>query len=642
MSNTTHRRTAVAQLALNSIPPSLREVLIRDSRMRESYDIKTDTVLSVGESEFAAKVSQIVRGVSRAFEGDPEATVKDLEGNDWSIEWSASDEHPTLVFVDGGRHLGMHAWLTLSPNRGTRLSCLEALAADAGLSRDACAAWRHILEERRLKGEEVPDFLSDLLDTAHVQEELLASGIRTRGLDSRSAAPRSRRYFERLVGLRGESASIEAHSAAGARERLAELAAWRPREGFLQSLYMASHAGLTAQIPVDSMSREELVQALDFILHKGDRVSQLGAIEVGLRVSASMPEVNPTVKKLVSLIRSDDTTRPGSGFRTYSLLYMLVFGELSIKQQLADDPPFYRRLAASAQAGLIQRQMVAERITLNESAVESRTGEYLVRSLVDLRLEPRRHPTLGFAAQLQAHFLSRVLRATARYENELEEELIGELGYLLGSEELRQAGDAFVLYTPGVLEEAEESRALPAEFRKAIQAQLETDNPVEPVDFNALRTSMTSFHICGAQADLARVALERSNGRLANVQSRSELLATLAGLASAAAIARSEALADTLSVVVKKYRRDAEFPITMFEAMQVMVVAAASRSEQGDWVEFVGDCLTELAFGDLAESDGEILHGYVRRFCDLVPELWKACGRGDAALMAYNGSMSGQ
>jgi len=66
------------------------------------------------------------------------------------------------------------------------------------------------------------------------------------------------------------------------------------------------------------------------------------------------------------------------------------------------------------------------------------------------------------------------------------------------------------------------------------------------------------------------------------------------------------------------------------------VTAAASRSDLNDWREFLGDWLTELAFGDLEVEDSKILHSNLRTLCHSVPELWVSCGRADAALMAYN------
>lgn len=642
MSRAEETRTAMALLALESIPPTLRETLARDVRMRDNYGIQVDTILNVGDSEFSAPVSAIVTGVREALSGAAEATLRDTDGNHWSIEPATDSDQPTLVFAQGERHVAMHEWLTLSPDRNTRLCCLQALTSDTGLPPEACSSWRHILKERSLRGEEVHEFLRDLHNTTHVQEQFLANSVRGPGLNSRLAAPPSQAYFERLVGPRGESASIQDHAAAGARERLAELAAWRPYEGFLQSLYMASHPDLSARIRVDRLSSDDLVKAFELVLRDGDRVSQLGAIEVGCRVSADRPEVNPALNELVELMFTDDTTAKDSGFRGYSLLYVLVSSELSVGPQLTEEPPFYRRLAALAQAGVVQRQMLTAGIALKDSAFEPVVGEYFLRALVDLRLEPRRHPTLALANRLRAHFLGRIVRAADRYQNEVEADLIRELRPVMGPEQLRQAGEGFVLYAPGPLEELEEHRALPEEFLRAIEVQLDTQKAVAPADFSALRTSATSFRICAAQADFAANALTRSDYRLANITSRAQLLDTLASLASVAAIARSGQLADALFIVLRRYRSGSEFPITLPEAVQILMVAAASRADLSDWAIFVGDCLTQLAFGELAEGEGEDLHGYLRRFYEMVPELWKTCGSADAALMAYNGSRRGQ
>lgn len=633
-------RTAGALAALNLIPPSLRETLARDARMHNDYGIRIDSVLEVGHSDFNVPISGIVRGVKRALGGAPKATLRDTLGNDWSIEAETDSDQPSLFFVKDDHHVGMHAWLTLSSDSGTRLRCLEALAADAGLPPKASASWRRILKERSLRGEEVPEFLSDLHATVRVQEQFLANSVGTSGLNSLLAAPVSRTYFERLVGPRGDSASIQLHAAAGGRERLAELAAWKPYEGFLQSLYMASHPDMSAQIQVDALSGEELERAFDFILHAGDRLSQLGAIEVGLRISADRPEVSPALNKLVEVIHADDTTGRTSGFRGYSLLYVLVSSELSARQQLPGEPPFYRRLAALAQAGVIQRQMVAAGIALKESAIDSVVGEYFLRSLVDLRLEPRRYAVLGSADQLRKHYFGRIARAAGRYQNEVDPELIRDLGHVMGPEQLREAGGAYVLYAPGPLEEPEESRELPAEFTQAIKAQLGTETAATTADFAALRTSAASFSIGKAQADLAANALERSDYRVADARSGPELLNALASLASVAAVARSERLADALRVALRMSARNAESSIPMVDVVQVLAVAAASRAELRDWADFLGDCLTELAFGDLGGDEGEILHGYVRRLCEMVPELWVTCGTADAALAAYNGSLA--
>ena len=50
---------------------------------------------------------------------------------------------------------------------------------------------------------------------------------------------------------------------------------------------------------------------------------------------------------------------------------------------------------------------------------------------------------------------------------------------------------------------------------------------------------------------------------------------------------------------------------------------------------FVGEWLTELAFGEFKGDEGTVLHANLRYLCHVVPELWVSCGKADAALMAF-------
>ena len=178
---------------------------------------------------------------------------------------------------------------------------------------------------------------------------------------------------------------------------------------------------------------------------------------------------------------------------------------------------------------------------------------------------------------------------------------------------------------------------LPAEISEAIETQLGAEE-VGPSSFIALVNSALIFRVGADQAELAAKALKLGNYRLANVEDRSQLLAILNGLATVAAVARSRALADELRILVRRYRRDAQYALSIEEAMRICLVAAASRADLNDWREFAGDWLTELAFGDLEGDDGEVLHSHLQCLCHAVPELWVSCGRADAALMAYNAS----
>ena len=178
---------------------------------------------------------------------------------------------------------------------------------------------------------------------------------------------------------------------------------------------------------------------------------------------------------------------------------------------------------------------------------------------------------------------------------------------------------------------------MPAEISGIIKAQLGAEE-VGPSSFIALVNSALIFRVGSDQAELAANALKLGSYRLINVEDKSQLFAILNGLATVAAVDRSRALADELRILVRRYRRDAQYAVSIEEAMRICLVAASSRADLKDWRDFAGDWLTELAFGDLEGNDGELLHSHLQCLCHAVPELWVSCGRADAALMAYNAS----
>ena len=114
-------------------------------------------------------------------------------------------------------------------------------------------------------------------------------------------------------------------------------------------------------------------------------------------------------------------------------------------------------------------------------------------------------------------------------------------------------------------------------------------------------------------------------------------MATLYGVATVAAVTRSETLADELRVLVRRYTRDPQYALTTDEALRICLVAAASRKDLNDWRDFAGDWLTELAFSDLNHEQADALFSHLLCLFVAVPELWVSSGRAHAALQALLG-----
>ena len=108
------------------------------------------------------------------------------------------------------------------------------------------------------------------------------------------------------------------------------------------------------------------------------------------------------------------------------------------------------------------------------------------------------------------------------------------------------------------------------------------------------------------------------------------------GLAKVAAVARSQVLANELRILVRRYRYDADYALTIDEVINMCLISAASRPDLNSWAEFIGEWMTELAFSDLKDDEGQIFYSYLDHLCHIVPTLGGSLGRAVAAITAYN------
>ena len=644
MTNTPHVRPAMAQAALNLSPPLIRNDLLNDSDFREEYGFTMSAVLSFSGSEVSFQNSLLFDAIRKVLAGAPAEKVIDTKGRKWKLKNISEKEMvPSLSLSRGEWCLKLPSFAVFSPDSSIRLRSLDETASDVNLPSSVSDLWRNILAERALKNDEVRAFHSEVFDTPVTKMRSISSEILSGEVSVPSLVPPSRRYFETLVGAYDGSTSIRDYAAGSGKMLFEQLSVWKPYDGFLFSLFLSSHSSMTAEINVDLLDRKDLVRAFDFLEKHGDRLSQLGAIEVGLRVLPSRPELEQVLIRLIEQIRDDDVEGQASSLKLFSALFCLVDGELARSRLLSTEPPFYRRLAALSQAALIHRQIVNLDVDIDhfsEWASTNRGWQHYLQSLADMRLEPCWNPNLAIASQMKAEFFGRIMISSKNYEQNLTDSQISDLVLTNKAGSLQSLSDFFDPYLPGPLEGGEEAKnILPAELEETIEAQLCAEQ-IAPSSFIALVNSALLFHIGADKAELAAKGLKLARYRLLNIESKPELLAILNGLATVAAVSRSLTLADELRILVRKYRHDAEFPLAISEAIEIGLVAAASRTDLNAWREFGGDWLTELAFSDLSGNDGEVLYSYVRCLCDLIPDLWVSCGRADAALTAYNKSLN--
>lgn len=135
-----------------------------------------------------------------------------------------------------------------------------------------------------------------------------------------------------------------------------------------------------------------------------------------------------------------------------------------------------------------------------------------------------------------------------------------------------------------------------------------TEEEVGASSFITLVNSASLYRVESYHTGLAIQALKLGRYRLASLNGKDELLSTLNGLATVAATARSISLADELQILVRRYRDEPQYSLSVQEALMICLVAAASKSDLNDWIEYIGNGITELAFGKLTRGEGEVLY----------------------------------
>ena len=636
-------RALLVGAALDYLPPIVRECVLANSEFRRRHGIQAQCILSFGDSGISMRRSVLTGALRKVLSGVWERKVIDVDGRRWRLRCRKDgDGLPKLVLLRGRKQetlsLGL---LSLSPDTAVRLRMLETAAAAVNLPRDVAEAWRLKLHERALEDEEVTAFIDDVSHTPVDAAMSIGREALTGTLQVSTLVPGSRRYFDMLVGPFDGSLDARAYAAGTARGVFSRLAKWNPWNGLRYSLFLSAHAALTAQIGIERLEPEDFMEVLRFMEARGDTLSQVGVVEIGLRVLDERPEIAPVLVSLVERIRDDNPEAEGSAVGMFSALFHLVDAEFSRRRMFSKEPPYYRKLAASAQAALIQQQLVGSGVdqsTLRDWAWARSGWQFEMQAYSDMRREPRWDYRFGAPSQVKAECVGRIVVAADEWRSAVS-------GHPQLSAAIRRLPECLqdperMLFV-GPLEGNAVARTGPkSSMSDEIEKQLRAER-VTPLSFVSLVNAVLFFQVNAKLLGLAVDAMARTRYRLRDVETRRQLFSVFRGLAVAAAICRNRTLADSVRKAVRRYRNDLQWRLTAGEALEILMIAAASHDDLEGWMDFVGDVFTDIAFEDLQEDEKNVVAVFIQSACEITPQLWTRCGKADAAVTGCRGAIAG-
>ncbi len=611
--------------------------MVAETRCQDKYELEPDFVLTFGNGDISVSRSHLYDAIRTVLSGVETVRVNDVDGESWKIT-IVIDDHvlPKITISSETKRKHLPDFSVLSSNATTRIKSLERVAEELDLPINAREQWRRILEVRPLDNDEVDDYFADCRDTAaHVARDIRRSFSASEVAVS-DLVPKSKRYYERLVGVYDGSSSVLEYAAKAGCEVIQQRVTDKSIDGFLGSLLLSSHTSLCEEIRTEHLSTEELIQAFDYIEKYGDVLSLIGAIEIGIRDVHARPELEAGITRLIHRIINDDANGSQSLFKLFSALFVMVDGELARLHLFSGDPPFYRRMASLAHAALIQRQFLRSRKDVNAFTKWVFTNHavgFYTQNLCDMHLEPRWNPDLASPEQIRADCLGRILITGYDHQNTIPDGELRDLIFGDNSTSLT-AMCSTLQFLAGPLEGGVDNpSALPSTINQIILQQINGGSGEEPV-FNALINSALIYHVDASHAELAVKAIKNVNHCIVKNNSNDDLIRLLLGLAYVAVVTRSTELADELRILVRRYRHDSPMHLSVVAALRVCMVASAAAVEVKSWKKYVGEWLTELAFSDLENDEIQQFHVWLTSLLQVVPELWVSCSKADAALMA--------
>lgn len=625
-------RANLASAVLTRLPTSIANTLVEDRGVREAYGLKIDPSLMLGNSDVTISRSIFFNAIATLLgPGSPPQVLTDSNGTAWTLEIREPTGDRQIIMRSSTRILELPSFWSLSPDALERLGRLEHAVSSVNLPADSAAHWRSALAGHPISHDDYARLESDLSDTPVAAATRIAAAMQSGPCPTSTLVPTSITYYERFLG---PSAPNLDEYASICRRTTDQLIAWSREKGLKLALLLSAHSTIVAGIDAASMSQNELAAVFEWLIDQGDTISQVGAIELALPILDRHEYLEPLVAHLARKILDDDPGQESSRSTRLSNLMIFVAGELARTQILRGRPPFWKRLAAIAQASLIERQALEAGGDASKFADTLRrsTGRlFWLEAMADLRTEPRWLPDFVSPSQLRIELVSRVAQAAIANDAKIRSDDLRKV--LLGAtDSIGSSLDPISSFLPGPLEGGRHPQnPMPSEVRETIEANLASDQ-LTSKSFTALVNSALIFQVGPELPSLAAEALKRVKYQLRQNLDRDLAYGLTYGLAVVAAVSRSSELANQVRILARVIRRRPTPLLGTDEEVEIALVTSASHEDAGAWAAFLGEWMTEVALEPIHANRAATLRTGLRQLRVFVPELLRTLARADAAL----------
>lgn len=623
--------SVILAAALGQFPPIIREEMLSDSAWCSKNAVSPDAAIALGNAAPSFTRSTLFDGIRSVFGGVATAQVKDRDDRVWLISVGQEDL-PSVLLTNGRHRFIMRNMWPLHPDPATRVRCFNQAAVEFNLDEAEAGSWVERIRARSVTDGEVAEVIEAITKTpVQISRQIEADIVKGESAPN-ILVPTDARYLHMLVGAYDGSKTVDDYVRAVVARKIEQNIRWQPVEGMKASLLLSSHALVWAEIDTALIPLDAVLPLYDDLAAKGDLLSQVGAIEVGFRILSERPALIPRLEVMIRNLREEDPDAEVNRYGLLSALFVFADAQISSSRTARDKPPFWRRMAAFAQASMVERATIGKDVDISEFKrwlLSFGGQQFYLQSLVDLRSAPRWSAEYISPSQLKAEFLGRIVGAARLNLPHLQGTSLEEL--VLGAENSVQSQLAFPnAFLPGPLEGASRApQAIGEELAAQIRAALK--EPIDRSSFNAFINASMILSLEHEFADLASEALRSAKYSDLLDQEGNLAKSWLYALANAATASRSPALTLEIKNLLRRQRHQANH-LEVEDEFLIGLASFGSYEVYEDWAKQVGDWCAELSRMDISSESAARMRAHILMMCVMVPELWRHCGNSDAAL----------
>lgn len=637
MSNDQLEPDVLQSVLLGLFPPPIRGAVLDDKTFRDRLGVSVDASIRLDQIGISFRRSALFNAI-RCLLDEKQASVVLGDSDDRRWTFAVDDESKRIRITSDGQQYFIPDFTCLSSDRTKRLAWFDHETEKFMVDDESMDRWRTILNARNVEDEEVDSLFSEFRLTPLFVAGEVVNELRKQTITASSLVPSDLRYYDRLVGKIGTGVGLKGFVDSKVTARFNQMLKEEPGQGLKHALLLCSHSWVSQAIKLSDVPRERISELYQWLDTSGDRLSQLGGIECALAHLDAFPEVEASITRMLNCILTDQPDDQDGRLNLLYSLIVLVEGELARTGICRQRPPFWRRLAAIAQAASLERAIVAAGLPqghFSEWAIRNRGQLFYLQALIDMREEPRWSPDFLSPKQLRAEFVSRIATVARTNDAKIKTPELRRLLYSDSEPSVRSQLLFPFSYLPGPLEGGHEAvNEMPSEVEADLRARLAATQ-LSANSFASLVNSALIFRIGPLLAQLAADALKRVKYQLRQITSQEDAFSLLIGLATVASVTRSIELAEEVRILMRVVRQKPGISITQGDAIRIALIAAAANVDVRRWCKFVGDCLIEFAFEDMSKNEALVLRHQIHLLRQLEPKLWETTAQADAACAAF-------